>query len=81
MKNSVKRQIDGSKKTVAKWLEADRLANGFTQGDLARRAGIERKTINRLENEKFLPSLETLLRLCKVLKTTPSKVLKGIDFK
>jgi DNA-binding XRE family transcriptional regulator len=45
---------------------------------LAQKAGIERKTVNRIENGHFSPNLSTLIRVCKALKVKPSEVLEGI---
>jgi DNA-binding XRE family transcriptional regulator len=45
---------------------------------LAKKAGLERKTINRIENGHFSPSLQSLILLCGALKVKPSDVLEGI---
>ncbi len=49
---------------------------GFSQEELAKNAGIDRKTVNRIENGHFSPSLETLFRLCFVLEVEPSVILR-----
>jgi len=41
---------------------------GLSQARLAELAGVDRKTINRIENGHFSPSLDTLTRLSVVLK-------------
>lgn len=79
MKNPPIRKIKASRADLADRLAALRVARGMTQQRLATAAKVDRKTINRIENEHFSPSIETLLRICCVLQTTPSKVLKGID--
>jgi putative transcriptional regulator len=38
-------------------LRALRADRGWTQGDLAERAGVSRQTINAIETEKYEPSL------------------------
>lgn len=48
---------------------------GMTQGELAEEAGIDRKTINRIENGHFSPSMDTFFRICGALGTTPVKFL------
>ena len=48
---------------------------GLTQGQLAEQAGIDRKTINRIENGHFSPSMDTFFRICGALGTTPVKFL------
>jgi putative transcriptional regulator len=57
-----------SAKTVADRLVALRAERGFSQAHLAELAGVDRKTINRIENGHFSPSLDTLTRLSVVLK-------------
>lgn len=59
---------------------AERLANaritiGLSQLQLAEMAGIDRKTVNRIENNHFSPSIDTFLRLCHVLRVNPSMVI------
>lgn len=63
---------------VSARLKALRLQHELTQQILADRAGIDRKTVNRIENGHFSPNLSTLIRLCTVLKIKPSKILEGI---
>lgn len=55
-----------------------RLDLGLTQEQLAQYAGIDRKTVNRIENEHFSPSVDTLFRLGTVFGIHPSEILKGI---
>ena len=57
-----------SAQTVAARLVALRAERGFSQARLAELAGVDRKTINRIENGHFSPSLDTLTRLSVVLK-------------
>ena len=52
-----------SAQTVADRLVALRAERGFSQARLAELAGVDRKTINRIENGHFSPSLDTLTRL------------------
>lgn len=79
MRNPPTRKIKASRADLADRILRLRVARGMTQGSLAKAAKVDRKTINRIENDHFSPSIDTLLRLCSVLQTTPSKVLKGID--
>ena len=62
-------------KIVATELRKQRIKAELSQDELAQRAGIDRKTINRIENEHFSPTLDTITRLCVVLKITPSTLL------
>ena len=40
-----------------------RLKREISQEALAQRAGVDRKTVNRIENGHFSPSIETLVRI------------------
>ncbi|MDB5738379.1 MAG: transcriptional regulator [Sphingomonas bacterium] len=48
-------------------LREERTRLGWTQAELAERAGVSRKTINTVENGVFVPSTILALRLAKVL--------------
>jgi transcriptional regulator with XRE-family HTH domain len=50
---------------------------GMTQGQLAQKSGVDRKTINRIENRHFSPSMDTFFRICGALGVKPVDVLKG----
>jgi len=54
-----------------------RLAAGLTQAELARRTGIQRPNIARLESGRHTPSLETLARLASAIGVPTSRVLAG----
>ncbi|MFI1965441.1 helix-turn-helix transcriptional regulator [Streptomyces pathocidini] len=43
-----------------------RTERGWTQADLAQRAGVSRQTINAIETGKFDPSLPLAFRLAKL---------------
>lgn len=43
-----------------------RAEHGWTQADLAQRAGVSRQTINAIETGKFDPSLPLAFRLAKL---------------
>jgi putative transcriptional regulator len=55
-----------------------RIENNLSQDALAKKAGLERKTINRIENGHFSPSLASLINICSALKVKPSEILEGI---
>jgi transcriptional regulator with XRE-family HTH domain len=50
--------------------------HGLSQDQLAQLAGIDRKTVNRIENGHFSPSIDTLTRLSVALGIEISKLLK-----
>jgi putative transcriptional regulator len=45
-----------------------REAHGLSQGDLARRLGVSRQTINAVETDKYDPSLPLALRMAKLFR-------------
>lgn len=44
-------------------VKAYREASGWSQGELARRLGVSRQTINAVETDKYDPSLPLALRM------------------
>jgi transcriptional regulator with XRE-family HTH domain len=53
--------------SIARELITDRIRHGWTQTELARRAGVRLETISRIESGKHIPRRETLLRLDRAL--------------
>lgn len=47
-------------------LRSIREAHGWSQGELARRLGVSRQTINAVETDKYDPSLPLALRMAKL---------------
>lgn len=47
-------------------LKEHREAQGWSQGELARRLGVSRQTINAVETDKYDPSLPLALRMAKL---------------
>jgi putative transcriptional regulator len=43
-----------------------REAQGWSQGELARRLGVSRQTVNAVETDKYDPSLPLALRMAKL---------------
>ncbi|GAB5547469.1 MAG: hypothetical protein SangKO_072290 [Sandaracinaceae bacterium] len=54
-----------------------RLAAGLTQAELARRTGIHRPNIARVEAGRHTPSLETIARLANAIGVPTTRVLEG----
>lgn len=50
-------------------LKDHREAQGWSQGELARRLGVSRQTINAVETDKYDPSLPLALRMAKLFGT------------
>ena len=73
----LKKASSASAQTVADQLMALRAERGLSQARLAELAGVDRKTINRIENGHFSPSLDTITRLSVVLKCQLSDLVEA----
>jgi DNA-binding XRE family transcriptional regulator len=73
----LKKASSASAQTVADQLMALRAERGLSQARLAELAGVDRKTINRIENGHFSPSLDTITRLSVVLKCRLSDLVEA----
>jgi transcriptional regulator with XRE-family HTH domain len=51
---------------------------GWSQEELAERAGLHRTYISHIENAKREISVETLCKVARGLDVTPSELMKGI---
>jgi putative transcriptional regulator len=67
--------VNDTQHNVATNLIALREGASLTQMQLSDLAGVDRKTINRIENNHFSPSVDTLTRLALVLNTTVGNLL------
>jgi transcriptional regulator with XRE-family HTH domain len=72
----MKRDVKNMRDVLAERLYNLRSANEFSQAFLAELAGVDRKTINRIENGHFSPALDTIVRLSVALGIAPSDLLK-----
>ena len=72
---TLKSKSEAQQKVVASALRKLRINAELSQDELAQRAGIDRKTINRIENGHFSPTLDTITRLSLVLKIAPGALL------
>jgi transcriptional regulator with XRE-family HTH domain len=50
-----------SMENISESVRTHRTKKGWSQLELANRAGVDRKTVNRVENGRYAPSVETLL--------------------
>lgn len=73
---ALKRDVSSMRKVLANRLYELRTAADLSQAALAEAAGIDRKTINRIENGHFSPALDTLVRLGVALGVKPSDFLR-----
>lgn len=66
-----------SAKQVAKRIKNRRTTLGVSQLAVADAAGVDRKTINRIENGHFSPNLDTFFRICTALDVEPETIIAG----
>lgn len=59
-------------------LRAIRQSKGLSQQSLAEAAGVDRKTVNRIERGHFSPNLNTMMRLAHSLSLTVQDLLRGV---
>jgi putative transcriptional regulator len=74
--STMKRDVNNMRSVLAERLFDLRSANELSQAFLAELAGVDRKTINRIENGHFSPALDTIVRLSVALGIAPSDLLK-----
>ena len=72
---TLKREVKDMRKVLADRLFELRTEAELSQAKLAEIAGVDRKTINRIENGHFSPALDTIVRLSVALGITPSVLL------
>ena len=52
-------------------------AKGWSQGELARRLGVSRQTINAVETDKYDPSLPLAFSIAKLFELGPAQYTPG----
>ena len=57
-------------------LPALRAERGWTQGDLARRLGVSRQTVNAIENDRYDPSLPLAFLIAGVFAKTIEEIFQ-----
>lgn len=72
---TLKREVKDMRKVLADLLFELRTNADLSQAKLAEIAGVDRKTINRIENGHFSPALDTIVRLSVALGISPSALL------
>jgi DNA-binding XRE family transcriptional regulator len=64
-----------SKESVSTLVKEKRQSLGLSQAQLALEAGIDRKTVNRIENGHYCPTLDTLVALSTALFVTTDELI------
>ena len=62
---------------LGKRLASIRKKRGWTQERLAEKTNLANNYISNIENNRSIPSLETLVKLCEALEVTPNDLLLG----
>jgi len=52
--------------TISNRVKELRLAQGWTQEQLAQAAGVSRQSVNSIERERYVPSLELALKFTRI---------------
>jgi DNA-binding XRE family transcriptional regulator len=73
-KTELRKASDNSREVFSSWVKNSRVKAKLSQEALAEYAGVDRKTINRIENGHFSPSLDTMARLSVVLRTNIPRI-------
>jgi transcriptional regulator with XRE-family HTH domain len=68
-KAELKKASANSRVMISDWMKKNRTKRDMSQALLAELAGIDRKTINRIENGHFSPIVDTMTRVALVLGT------------
>jgi transcriptional regulator with XRE-family HTH domain len=64
-----------SLENISESVRTHRTKKGWSQLELANRAGLDRKTVNRVENGRYAPSVETLLLVGDALGVSMNNLL------
>jgi transcriptional regulator with XRE-family HTH domain len=75
MSKQLEKQIQEQRESLSANILKLRSKNQLSQQALANLAGVDRKTVNRIECGHFSPSLDTLVRLGEAFKITTAKLL------
>ena len=61
-----------ARESIAKNIRVYRELHGMTQKDLADQLGVTKAAVNNWETGNNSPDIETLMKICRLFKTTPS---------
>lgn len=76
MKSKINKSSERFQRDVSRTLMKLRKSRELSQGALAEKSGIDRKTVNRIENNWFSPSMDTFFRICGALGVKPVDVMR-----
>lgn len=73
-KKILNKKVKDVKSNFALIVREARIAKRYSQEHLAELIGVDRKTINRIENGHFSPNLENIVRIFEALNLKAQKV-------
>jgi putative transcriptional regulator len=62
--------------TISNRVKELRLALGWTQEQLAQAAGVSRQSVNSIERERYVPSLELALKFTRIFKCPTEQIFQ-----
>jgi putative transcriptional regulator len=65
-----------SKKDLSNQIKVYRAIKNWTQEELAQQVGVTRKTINTIENGKFIPSAYLAIKIARVFGVTVEDIFQ-----
>jgi transcriptional regulator with XRE-family HTH domain len=68
-------EVTARRRAFAKAVRDRRKELGLSQDDVAERAGCERQSINRFENVKFSPSLDSVWKIAEALELSVADLM------
>ena len=68
-------------KELGRRISSRRRKLGLTQAQVNEMAGLSDKYLSNIERAVSVPSIDVLMKLCAVLKTTPDELLLGTESK
>lgn len=69
------KDIESYEHNLAASIRAFRKSRGLSQADLALKAGLDRKTINRIENGHYSPTMSNFFSISQALEIDPQDLL------
>lgn len=68
--------ISSHEQKLAAAIKSFRKSRGLTQEALAEKAGLDRKTINRIEKGHYAPTMSNFFQISEALEVEPQELLK-----
>ena len=60
-------------------LRRARRSAGLTQEQLAAKADISREYVSQLERDRQSPTVDMLLRICRILETSAARIIASVE--